>query len=716
LLFSYVGHTDAVRKISARSGSVLNISLARQSETEQIGTITIVNDKSEDNVKKNQLGIADLSPDIISASPAVNGKGDVINAVQMLPGVQAGLGGTPGYYVRGGNADQNLIQLDEAILYNPSHLFGLVSIFNTEAIKNARFIKSGIPASYGDHLSSVLDISMKDGNNKQPGGNLQLGTVASGVTLQGPVVRNKASFILSARRSTIDLLLKPLHIKNYFNDYYFYDVNGKLNVQLSSKNRIFLSLYDGLDKGLYKTGSNTADSAGNNQIKYGVNFGNRAITFRWNHFFSKKLFSNTSLIWSNYHQSLSAAQQEYYAQLYSGIRNLNFKTDLHYYPGLDHRVMAGINYLYQTLLPASVSDKIPPSGSITNIKPGDIPKKNTNRIAFYLSDDITFSKKFSSYIGTRFPVFYKPGIYYFNIEPRLSFRYLINPATSIKIAGTQIHQYLHLVQSYNASFPAEIWIGSSRAVKPQRSRQVSAGVFKNFKENKFQSSLEVYYKFMDNQLLFKGGTNPAIDKNIEESLIFGKGRSYGADFFVRKNKGKLTGWLGYSLSYSYQQFDSLNFGQKFQAAHNRRHSVYLSASYQINQHWKISSNLFIASGNSITLSNHSPAASNNQNNNPLYDEDNNNGNSNNGSFLDQEPNNYRLTPYNRADLSIVYEKSGKIAGKIFETEWIFSVYNVYARSNTLFAYRAIDPVSGIPFVKEVSFIPIIPCIIYSLRF
>ncbi len=702
---SYVGYTTTIQKISADKSSSIDIALGQPQQAASY--VTVVDDRRNDD-KLNQLGAIDISGDMLTDGPSVSGNGDIIQSVQMQPGVQSGLEGTPGFFVRGGNAGQNLVQLDEATLYNPSHLFGLVSLFNASAIKKATLLKSGFPASYGDHLSSVLDISMKDGNNQQLGGIIQAGSIVSGITLYGPIKRNKASFLVSARRSMIDLLLQPLGIKNYFSNYALYDVNAKLSWRLSVRDRLFLSFYKGLDKNIFH--DETPDSSA---ITYGNKFGNQAFTFRWNHIYHKKLFSNTSFIYNDYYQSLSAIQDDYFAQLYSGIRDINIKTDLYYYPGKAHKIRAGLNYLHQKLFPATVSDKIPPTGNITNIKPDEIPEKNTNRFAAYLSDDMKLGRRWNIYAGIRVPVFFTKDIQYVNVEPRISLQYMISPGTYFKTSYTQMHQYIHLVQSYNASFPAEIWIGSSNIVQPQYSQQISTGIFSSFSNKMFQTGIEFYYKQMDNQLLFKGGTEPVIDTNLEDNLIFGKASSYGAEFSIRKKKGKLTGWLGYTLAYANQQFDSLHLGEKFPFAYDRRHSFYLAASYAINPHWKVSTDFFAASGRTFTINTAKMVPSGNDNS--LYPNDNNNGNGT-VTLPDIEVNNYRLTPYNRLDLSISYKKIKQTRNRYFETEWSLSIYNVYAQNNIFLAYRSIDPVTRFAVVKEVSFIPVIPTLTYRYKF
>lgn len=716
LEISYVGYKTQLKEIRTSGDQAISFQLEHNETREQIGQTTVLNDKRLDNVKKNQTALIDLSSDMIAAAPSVNGSGDVISSVEMLPGVQAGIDGAPGYFVRGGNAGQNLILLDDATLYNPSHIFGLVGIFNPPAIKYASLMKGGFPASYGDHISSVLDVTMKDGSNQQPGGSVQMGSVASGVTLYGPLQTGRSSYLLAARRSTTDFLLRPLFHNNYFSRYYFYDINAKLNFQLSPRDRLLISCYNGRDNNNYS--GDTSNIAG---IDYSMNFGNTAFTVRWTHQFSGKLFSQSSLEYNRYHQFLSATQEGYLAQLYSGIRDIHAKTAFSWYLSTAHKISGGADYLHQVLYPASLSGKIPPPDSTVTIVPSGIPPKTSDRIAFHASDDIRLGERWQVYAGIRAPLYSKTGVRYFSIEPRLSLLYMIDPSTSIKLSYARMHQYIHLVQSYNASFPAEIWIGSSNTVRPQIGQEISAGLFKNFSDNVFQTSLEFYYKQMGNQLLFGGKDSLAIDNTIEKQLIYGKGWSYGAELFVRKNRGRWTGWLAYTLAYANQQFDSLNESRQFPFAYDRRHMLDISTAYAINSHWKVAANFLIASGRAFSLSpdssyilNPGPGRS------PLFD---NPGRGqgrgrglNRGGSWDIVANNYRLSPYNRLDINVHYEKSRKVGRRTLVTEWIFSAYNVYARSNNAFVYRTIDPSTRKVVAKELPFIPVIPSVTYSLKF
>lgn len=763
VIVHYLGYKEVRKVLNVHKDLTANFTMSQSySKLEQI---IITRDKKDDNLKMYHAGKSEIPSDLIRKIPSLISNGDLINSVLMLPGIIGGVDGTPGYFVRGGNSDQNMVLLDEATLYNPSHLFGLVSIFNTAAINSSSFYKAAFPANYGGNLSSVLDVTMLDGNKQQFSGELSAGTISSGVTLNGPIKSGRSSFLLSARRSTIDLLLKPLNLQNYYSNYYFYDINSKLNFLLSDKDRIFFSLYAGNDKSSYSSSANVADG-----INYNINFGNQAMTFRWNHLFSPKLFSNTSLIYNNYYQSLNATQSQYFASMYSGIRDINGKYDIYYYPNPVHKINAGISYLYQTLIPAFVSDKIITNGSVINIIPSNVPEKFTNLAALYLSDDIIIKEKFNIYGGVRIPLFYNDDSQYLNIEPRLSVIYMLNPSSSLKVSYTSMHQYDHLMQSFNATFPAELWIGSSKKVKPESSQQVTAGIYKNFKDNIFQSGIELYYKKMDNLMLFRGGIQPTITGNMENSLVFGEGKSYGAEFFFRKTTGRMTGWIAYSYSFAYQQFDSLNLGKQFPFSNDRRHALYFLESYAINKHWEISSNFLYTSGRAITLSR--IVTTPNPDSNPLFDDGHKGSNSGSsggsssgssgsgsgstsgssgsgngssggsssgsnsgggstsgsdggtdggsindpGSFSQVLQNNFRLTPYNRLDISIRYHSTRVLPKRITETEWSFSVYNVYARHNTYFVYRSIDPVTKQPVANQVSFVPVILSLSYSYRF
>ncbi|HET6256049.1 MAG TPA: TonB-dependent receptor [Puia sp.] len=710
---SYVGYKPMQQWMNATGDRTVSLSL--EYNDDPITQLVVAKDRREDNVTRNQAAVVDLTTAMIEAAPSVSGTGDVISSLELLPGVQAGMDGTTGYYVRGGNAGQNLTLLDDATLYNPSHIFGLVGVFNPPVVKYASLLKGGFPASYGDHLSSVLDVVMRDGSNQQTGGNVQLGTISSGATLYGPLQTGQSSFLVSARRSTTDILLKPLLDSNYFANYYFYDVNAKLNFQLTPKDRLLLSLYSGRDNNTY-----VSDTASVSGIYYSMNYGNTALTARWNHQFSGKLFLHSVVEYDKYHQLLSATQLGYFAELYSGIRDIDVKSELNWYPAPAHTVSGGIDYLYQTVTPASLTGQAPRPDSSVSIVPSGIPTRTSGRFAVYAGDNMKLGSHWQLYAGVRAPLYRGPGVNYLSVEPRASLLYLIDPTTSVKVSYANMHQYIHLVQSYNASFPAEVWINSSATVRPENSQEVTAGVYKNFAANVFQTSLEVYYKQMGNQLLF-GGQDSSINSSLESELVFGKGWSYGAELFIRKNRGRWTGWLAYTLAYAYERFDSLNEGQTFPFAYDRRNMLDLSTAYAITEHWKVAANFLVASGRAFSLSPDSSFILNPGNGrDPLYDNPGRGRgrgrNQRHTGSWDVVQNNYRLSPYNRLDFNVSYTKIRAVRGRKLETEWIFSVYNVYARPNNSLVYRTIDPAKGTVVAKQLPLIPVIPSVTYSLKF
>lgn len=699
---SYAGFKTIRTVLAGRKDLRLDIQLDHREDSFTFRPVIVMSERNNP-VNRNQVDLIDLSTDMITATPAVSGNGDIINSVQLSAGVQAGMDGTAGYFVRGGNADQNQVLLDEAMLYNPGHLFGLVSVFNSPAIRKATLLKGGFPAPYGDNLSSVLEVHMKDGSDQQLGGELQLGTMASSMALYGPVRPGRSSFFLSARRSTIDWILRPISTSDYFSNYYFYDLNAKIQFQLSPRDRIYFSFYQGSDKGAYNSaGEEEDDNDRDDHINYNIAFGNRALGARWNHVYSKKLFSNTSLFYTSYFQRLSTIEKKYFAELYSGIRDLHARTDFYYYPHVAHRMRMGVDYLQQSLFPATLSNKVSSAGFLS-INENDIPHKSGDRFATYLSDDYKVTSLFNIYAGIRWSLYRKPDVRYMYIEPRMSLLYLTGKNSSIKLAYSRMHQYVHLVQSYNATFPAEIWMGSSRKVKPQGSHQLSAGWYKNLSGKMFQASLEVYYKTMENQLLLKGGTTSVINNDLEDNLIFGKGWSYGSEFMIRKNSGKAKGWICYSFSKAYQQFDSMNHGASFPLATNRRHSLYLLGSYDFDQHWSATATAFVTSGRSVTLDTHTGDPSGTRDDNPLYEEDDHDSGTN--------AYNHQLSPYNRVDVSLTYRKIGPLT-----SEWVLSVYNVFAYRNTQFYYRSIDPETKKPYIKEIPFFPVIPTLTFRLKF
>ena len=691
VLISYSGYQPVAKQLI--KGKSVQIDILLQQANNTLKEVVVNANQNDDNVNKAEMGVIDIPIKAIKQLPVLLGEHDILKTIQLLPGVQGGQEGTTGFYVRGGNLDQNLIQLDEATVYNPSHLFGLFSTFNVNAINSVKLIKGGFPSQYGGRLSSILDIKMKEGNKTKYQTEGGLGLISGNLTFQGPIQKNKSSFIISARRSYIDLFL---HLTSKTTKYRFYDINAKVNYELGKNDHLFISAFKGNDDAAY---------TGANSLNYGTNFGNSTTSLRWNHLYGNKIFSNTSLIYNDYHLQLATAQNSYYQVLYTGIKDINAKTDFTATPSTKHTIKFGANYTYHTLYPGAISAKIPKKGNKVTINPDSLTKRYSTEAAFYINDDYKITNNFSVNYGVRIPVFNASGKTYSNIEPRITTRLSLNKNTSIKASFTQMNQFVHLVPSSTASLPADIWLTSNNKIKPQASNQVALGLFKNFKENEIETSVEVYYKTMKNQVLFKEGTQILLNTNLDDQLTFGKGKSYGIEFFVKKNFGRLSGWASYTLSKSTQQFPDINFGKEFNSSFDRTNNLSLAASYELTKTWTVSADLVYYTGRPYTL----PAGK------VLVYGD--------GSLYDNyyydytSRNNSRLKAYNRLDISFSNKKAAKLFKKYpYEREWVFGFYNIYSRANPYFVYLTVDPASKQPQAKQVSLLPIIPSVGFNFKF
>ncbi|MES2873778.1 MAG: TonB-dependent receptor [Bacteroidota bacterium] len=691
IVVSYSGYQPSLKQIMSRSDIQLDILL--QPALNTLNEVVVNASRNQDNVNKAQMGVIDIPIKAIKDLPVLLGERDILKTIQLLPGVQAGQEGTSGFYVRGGNLDQNLIQMDEATVYNPNHLFGLFSTFNVNAINSVKLIKGGFPSEYGGRLSSILDIKMKEGNKTKFQTEGGIGLISANLTFQGPLQKNKSSFIISGRRSYIDQLLKQA---SKTTAYRFYDFNAKVNYELGEKDHVFASFFRGNDDAAY---------TGANSLNYGTNFGNTTATLRWNHLYGNKIFSNTSLIYNDYHLQLGTSQNNYYQVLYTGIKDINAKTDFTATSGSNHTIKFGANYIYHTLYPGAMSAKIAKTGKKVVINPDSLTKRLSNEGALYINDDYQVSSRFSVNYGLRVPFFSAGTKTYSFIEPRVTTRLSINDQTSIKASYTQMNQFMHLVPSSTASLPADIWLSSSLKIKPQTSKQVALGLFKNFKENEIETSVEVYYKTMNNQVLFKEGTQILLNTNLDDILTFGKGKSFGVEFFAKKNFGRLSGWASYTLSKSTQQFPELNFGNSFPASFDRGNNLSLVASYNLTKTWTLSADFVYYTGRPYTL----PAGK------VLVNGD--------GSLYDNyysdytSRNNSRFSAYNRLDFSVSNKKQVKLFKKFaYEREWSFGLYNVYNRANPYFVYLTTDPATKQPQAKQVSLLPIVPSVSFNFKF
>ncbi|MBO9570772.1 MAG: TonB-dependent receptor, partial [Chitinophagaceae bacterium] len=624
--------------------------------------------------------------------------------------------GNTGLYVRGGGPDQNLIMLDDAVVYNTGHLFGFFSIFNSDAIKNISLVKGSMPAQYGGRLSSVLDVAMKEGNMKKFEGEGGIGLIASRISLQGPIKKDESSFIISARRTYVDVLTKPFISKSsnfHGSGYYFYDLNAKANYKFSEKDRIYLSGYFGRDVFAF----NNAERS----FKADIPWGNSTATLRWNHVFNRKLFANTTLVYNDYKFSFGAAQNDFQIKLASGIRDWNAKLDFDYYVSPKHKVKFGGLYTYHTFTPNILTG----SQGDTEFDPQENNKKYAGETALYVQDEWTISDKFSVNAGVRYSSFSQLGPYtiytndqngnhtdstvygrgkvvksYGGFEPRLTLRYSINDETSVKAGITKNLQYIHLVSNAGSTLPTDLWVPSTYVVKPQISWQYAAGLFKNFNNNTYETSVELYYKHMDNQIEYGEGYTPSLN-DPENEFVFGKGWSYGSEFFINKVKGRFTGWIGYTLSWTWRKFDDLNDGNKYYAKYDRRHDISVVAMYELSKRWKLSGVFVYGSGNATSLPER------------FYFVE---------GVLTQEYskiNQYRLPAYHRMDLSATLTPNQR-PGKRLQQSWVFSIYNAYSRLNPYFIYfdqqgSVYDGSLKIQALK-VSLFPIIPAVTWNFKF
>jgi hypothetical protein len=693
LLISFSGYSIQAKKIVAKENIQLDVLMESSAGT--LGEVIINSGKNNRNVQKAQMGVIDVPIRAIKNLPVLLGERDIMKIIQLLPGVQGGQEGTTGFYVRGGNLDQNLVQLDEATVYNPNHLFGLFSTFNVNAINNVQLIKGGFPAEYGGRLSSILNITMKEGNKKKYEVEGGIGLLSNNLTVQGPIQKNKSSFIVSARRSHIDLILKATGTAKKNTSYKFYDVNAKMNFELGKKDHLFLSFFKGNDNAAYNNA---------NSLNYTTDFGNSTGTLRWNHLFGSKIFSNTSVIYNDYNLALSTSQNNFYSLLYTAVKDITAKTDFTITPNTKHKIKTGFTFTRHQLSPASFSSRIPRRGNRLTINKDSINKLNSNEMAFYLGDEFDASQKFSVNYGVRVPFYTASGKTYSFIEPRITTKLSVSPVSSIKASYTRMNQFLHLIPNSTAGLPTDIWVPSSNKTKPQSATQYALGYFQNFKENEIEVSAEVYYKTMENQVLFGEGKQLRINVNLDSLIVSGKGKSYGAELFIKKNTGKLTGWISYTLSKTTQQFKDLNFGKEFPFKYDRRHNFAITASYQFTKTWTFSGVFVFSTGAAFTA----PTGRISTLNSGTIFEGN--------YYVYEGRNNYRLASYHRLDLSASNKKTVKIFKKKYEREWVFGVYNSYSRLNPYFIYFEIDALTSNPTAKQVSLLPIIPSVSFNFKF
>ena len=735
LQVDYIGYEQKVITLNLTTNTTLDILLSEKRQT--LSEVVVSSTKANQRIVSTEMSTEKLTAKDIKQIPMVLGEADVIKSIQLLPGVSAPNEGSGGFNVRGGSADQNLILLDEAIVYNPSHLFGFFSVFNADALKDATIYKGGIPSKYGGRLSSVLDIRMREGSNKKFSATGGIGLLSSRVTLETPlgkVHENGAngSMLISGRRSYADIFL-PLFPDTTINrnKLYFYDLNFRSNYRLSTKDRVFLSGYFGRDRIDVPNG-------------FGNSWGNITGTLRWNHLFSSKLFMNVSTIYSNYDYEIKFYPGNSF-KWQSSLSNLNFKTDFDYYANEKHNIKFGLGSIYYTFNPGNIT----PFGSKSSVVATNNPLKYALENYAYLQDDYKINSNLSVMYGLRIsnfaqlanesipvynndqPVVFNPTINNYQkgtvksynkskrntwlnnsygLEPRINVNYQISESASIKTGYNRMFQYIHLLSTATSPTPLDIYTPSSSFIKPQISDQIASGYFKNIKDNKYELSVEGYYKWMQNQFDFIDGASPLLNNSPETILLNGSARSYGLEFMVKKGEGRFTGWISYTLSKAERKTPGINGGrginngEYYATNYDKPHNLAVTANYKLSEKWSFSANFIFQSGRPITYPESKYTF--------------------NGLSVPEysERNAHRLPAYHRLDVSATLK--GK-ESKRLKSQWVFGIYNIYNRQNAAnITFREsvtlnnnnYEVGTGINKAYKLTYFGIVPSVSYEFKF
>jgi len=696
----FIGYTASIIQINLHQSIKHNFSLNEQVHT--LAEVVVSGQRSDENISKATMGMQKLNTNEIRNIPVLFGENDVLKTIQLLPGIKPAGEGSSGFNVRGGSADQNLILLDEATVFNASHLMGFFSVFNSDAIKDVTVYKGNEPSEYGGRLSSVLDIKMNDGNNQQMKVSGGIGLISSRINVEGPIVKGKGSFMLSARRTYADLFLKLSSDTSKSNTkLYFYDLNAKANYQINSNNRVYLSGYFGKDLIALK---NT----------FGINWGNVSGTLRWNHLFSDRIFSNTSLIFSNYDYKIFINNGNK-LNIISRIQDYGIKQDLQLNISTNYTLNIGFNSIYHKIIPGTIT-------SDSNLDLKDLTNKYDWENSFYISHrHLFFTDKLKISYGSRLTLFsvlgpgdvytynssgkitdltsYKSGQFiktYLNIEPRITIDVLLNRQSSVKASLSRNVQNLHLLSNSTSDNPTDLWIPSSNNVKPEVADQVSLGYYRNFAEDNYEFSVETYYKNLMNQIDYKNGAELIFNENVESQILFGKGRAYGLEMFLKKKQGRFNGWISYTLSKSERQFDAINGGNYFPAKQDRTHDLSVVGMYELTKNWILSATWVFYTGNAITF----PTGKYAIDGKTIY------------YYSDRNAD--RMPDYHRLDLGATWISKKT---KKFESSWNFSLYNAYGRENAyMITFRDGKSDPSKTEAVQTTLFRLIPSVSYNFKF
>lgn len=701
LVVSSVGKASDTFNIKLNTNAEQNFFL--KEEIYELSEVTVKASSSLGrSVSGTQMGIEKLTTKEIKNIPVLFGEKDLLKTIQLLPGIKSAGDGNSGIYVRGGTTDQNQIILDEANIYNASHLFGLFSTFNSDAIKDIAVYKSAMPANYGGRLSSVLDVRMNEGNNQKTEFSGSLGLISTKFNVEGPIQKNKSSFLISGRRTYADVFLR-LDDKFKNNQLYFYDFNAKMNFEINKKNKIYLSGYFG------------KDLLGFNK-QFVINWGNGTGTFRWNHIFNQRLFSNTSLIFSNYNYAFTVKNGTNDIRIFSQIKDWNLKQDYQYSINNSNSLKFGWNSIYHSIRPGEITGN---AGSSINDKIQ--AKRNSFENALYISSTVKPTTKLTLTTGARLTAFsvlgggnyynidpsgkildtlkYKSGEIiktYWNIEPRVAIGFMFNNSSSVKASYTRNTQYMHLISSYNGSSPLDKWISTSNLIKPQISNQYSIGYYANILSNKYELTAETYYKDMVNIMDYRDGADIFLNETIESQLLYGKGRAYGIELMMKKKSGKLTGWISYTLSKTERKIDGINNNEWYNAKQDRTHDIAVVAMYEINKKWTLSANFVFYTGDAVTF----PSGKYNIGGQTTYYYTSRN--------ADRMPN------YHRLDVAATLQLKKT---KKWSKELTFGIYNIYGRQNAYtinFTDNKVNP--NKTDIVQTSLFSFVPSVSYNFKF
>jgi len=720
LIVSYMGYGEIAKQVSISGDQKMNFEIEEASN--ELDTVVIKGGTSERvSLRKPEMSVSKLNIKTVKQMPVVLGEVDIVKSIQMLPGVTNNGEGSGGFHVRGGAADQNLVLLDEAIIYNTSHLLGFFSVFNADAIKNIKLYKGGIPARFGGRVSSVLDVRQKDGNTKNFGLTGGIGLISSRLAAEGPLFNDKSSFLVAGRGSYAHLILKAANQKNAAS---FYDLNLKTNYSLSEKNKLYLSGYFGRD--VFRFGDS-----------FDASYGNLSGNLRWNHIFNEKLFSNMSLIYSKYDYDLGIQVEQF--DWVSSINNYNIKYDLAYYASDKIKLDFGVGSIYYDFDPG----RIKPRSDRSAINPLSLDRKKALESSAYINAEHKLSDDLSVQYGVRYSNFIRfggqalsnyvnnqsvvynsfLGIYqrgvdigeteyedgdiiedFGNLEPRVSLAYQLNENSSVKMGYSRSAQYIHLLSNTTSVTPLDVWTPSGKFIKPQLSDQYALGYFRNFKDKMYSLETEIYYKTTDNRIDYIDGSNLIGNNNIEREILNGESRAYGLELLVRKSKGKFTGWLSYTLSKSEQKTPGgsagglgINDGDWYNTPFDRTHDVSITGAYQLNDKWSFGANMVFQTGRPVTYPN------------GQYEYE--------GLSIASYSarNSDRLPAYHRLDISATYRPNNK-PNRRWKGEWVFGIYNLYARKNAAAVSFSQNIETGANEATRTAIFGIVPSVIYNFKF